>query len=194
MNYFYIICCIFLFSFSGKEKTVNDFSIMSTKSKMKSLSDYPNAKGFIIIFTCNHCPFAQLYYGRLNALNKKFLKLNIPLIAINSMDTMLYEDEGIQHMKSKAIKNKFNFPYLQDASQSVAENFGATHTPQAFLILKVNNQWVIKYKGAIDDNGEHPEKSKSFISQTIDELTLGREVSQPEMNSIGCKIIYRNQK
>lgn len=193
MKLFYLclLLSLFLFSFSGVEKTVNDFSIKSTESKLMSLSDYPNAKGFIIIFTCNHCPFAQLYYDRLNALYKKYSKLNIPLIAINSMDTLLYEDESIHFMKEKAKKNKLNFLYLQDADQSVAENFGATHTPQAFLIWKENNLWKIKYKGAIDDNGEHPEKATSFISKAIEELLAGKQVSHPEMNSIGCKIMYR---
>lgn len=192
MYIFYIVCCFFLCSLSDKEKTVDDFTLISTFNKQVSLSDYPNAKGFIIIFTCNHCPFAQLYYKRLNELNKKYSKLNVPLIAINSMDTIFYEDEGIQHMKEKAKNNNFRFPYLQDRSQSIGRNFGATHTPQVFLIWKVNNQWVIKYKGAIDDNGERPEIAKSFITQAIDELLVGKKVSQPEMNSIGCKIMYRN--
>ena len=188
---FLLVSSLF-FGFSENEKSIEDFSLYNTKAQKISLSSYPNAKGFIVIFTCNHCPFAQLYYKRLNALNEKYSKENIPLIAINSMDTFLYEDETMKLMKKKANQQKFNFPYLQDASQSVGKNFGATHTPQTFLIWKVNNQWEIKYKGAIDDNGEHPEKAKSFISQAIEELKANKPVSIPEMNSIGCKIMYRN--
>lgn len=188
----FLLVSSMFFGFSENEKSIEDFSLYNTKTQKISLSSYPNAKGFIVIFTCNHCPFAQLYYKRLNALNEKYSKENIPLIAINSMDTFLYEDETMKLMNKKANQHKFNFPYLQDASQSVGKNFGATHTPQTFLIWKVNNQWKIKYKGAIDDNGEHPEKAKSFISQAIEELKANKPVSMPEMNSIGCKIMYRN--
>ena len=180
-----------LFGFTKNEKWIEDFTLYDTHNQKVSLSSYPNAKGFIIVFTCNHCPFAQLYYKRLNALNEKYSKENIPLLAINSMDTLLYEDETMHWMNTKENENKFNFPYLQDASQSVGKNFGATHTPQTFLIWKVNNHWEIKYKGAIDNNGEHPELATSFISQAIEELRAHRPVSIPEMNSIGCKIMYR---
>ena len=186
-----LTCSWMLFGFSENEKFIEDFILYNTNSQKVSLSDYPNAKGFIIVFTCNHCPFAQLYYKRLNALNEKYSKENIPLLAINSMDTFLYEDETLKLMKKKVDKFKFSFPYLQDASQSVGKNFGATHTPQVFLIWKVNNHWQVKYKGAIDNNGEHPELAKSYIAQAIEELKVNKPVSIPEMNSIGCKIMYR---
>jgi peroxiredoxin len=191
-----IFCFLVLSSFQfsnleSNEKTISDFSLRNTDGKMVALSDYKDAKGFIIIFTCNHCPFANLYYKRLNELNKKYAKQHIPVLAINPMDTLLYDDEEFKYMQSKAKKNKFSFPYLQDARQAIAKDFGATHTPQVFLIWKEKNLWKIKYNGAIDDNGEHPEKATSFISKAIEELLSGKEVSQPEMNAIGCKIMYR---
>ena len=180
-----------IFGFTKNEKWIDDFTLYDTHNQKVSLSSYPNAKGFIIVFTCNHCPFAQLYYKRLNALNEKYSKENIPLLAVNSMDTFLYEDESLKLMKKKADQFKFSFPYLQDPSQTVGKNFSATHTPQAFLIWKVNNRWEIKYKGAIDNNGEHPELATSFISRAIEELKAHKPVLTPEIKSIGCKIIYR---
>ncbi len=191
-----ILCFLVFSSFQEpnsevNEKTISDFKLRNINNKTISLSDYKSAKGFIIIFTCNHCPFANLYYKRLNSFYKKYSAQNIPLIAINSMDTLLYEDEEFKYIQAKAKINKFNFPYLQDGTQFVGKTFGATHTPQAFLIWKENNLWKIKYKGAIDDNGEHPEKATSFISKAIEELLEGKQVSQPEMNAIGCKIMYR---
>lgn len=186
-----LTCSWMFFGFSENEKFIYDFNLYNTNSQKVSLSDYPNAKGFVIVFTCNHCPFAQLYYKRLNALNEKYSKENIPLLAINSMDTFLYEDETLKLMKKKVDKFKFSFPYLQDISQTVGKNFGATHTPQVFLLWKVNNHWEVKYKGAIDNNGEHPELAKSYIAQAIEELKENKPVSIPEMNSIGCKIMYR---
>ncbi len=176
---------------SDSGKAISDFNLRNTNGKSVSLSDYRNAKGFIVIFTCNHCPFAKLYSKRINDLSAKYSALNVPLIAINSMDTLIYKEESFAKMKLKAKGDKFNFPYLQDAMQVVGKNFEADHTPSAFVIWKENNQWKIKYKGCIDDNGENPQLAKSFISNAVDDLLRGKSVTNPETESFGCKIFYR---
>ena len=89
---------------------ISDFKLKNTDGKIISLSDYKEAKGFIIVFTCNHCPFAKLYPERLNALNEKYAKLGVPLIAISSTDTTLYEEDIYFEMCRYAKKEKFNFP------------------------------------------------------------------------------------
>ncbi len=170
---------------------IPDFSLRNIDGKMISTAEYKNAKGFIVIFTCNHCPFAKLYSKRMNDLNKKYSALNIPLIAINSMDSLIYVDESFSKMKLKAKKDAFSFPYLQDAMQTVGKNFGAEHTPTAYVIWKEDNQWKVKYKGAIDDNGENPEIAKPFIANAVDELLAGQPVSNSETQSFGCAIFYR---
>ena len=134
---------------------------------------------------------AKLYSKRLNALNKKYKPLGVPLLAINSMDSLLYKEESYELMQTKAKSDKFNFFYLQDATQSVGKNFGAKHTPQAYVIWKEDNNWIVKYEGAIDDDGEHPEKAKPFISNAVAELLLGKKVTLPQTESFGCRIFYR---
>ena len=111
----------------------------------------------MIVFTCNHCPFAKLYPERFNALNSKYQSLGVPLIAINSMDSAIYDEERFELMQEKSKSENFNFHYLQDGQQKVGKEFNAKHTPHAFVIWKESGSWVIKYSGAIDDNGEHPE-------------------------------------
>lgn len=182
-----ILCSFNPFS----EKIIFDFSLRNVDSKMVSTKDYKSAKGFIVIFTCNHCPFAKLYTKRMNELNAKYSKLNVPLLAINSMDSIMYEDETFELMKEKAKKEKFNFPYLNDASQMVGKQFGADHTPVAFVIWKVENRWRIKYKGAIDDNGEHPKLAKPFVENAVNELLQNKSVSNPITESFGCRIFFR---
>lgn len=194
-----VVFVLFSFGFKGDQykqtkhvgKVIPEFSLLNTDNKFVSLSNYPNAKGFIIVFTCNHCPFAKLYPERLNALNLKYTKLDVPLLAINSMDTAVYVDESFELMREKAMRENLNFPYLYDASQTVGKSFSADHTPHAFIIWKVNNQWVIKYSGAIDDNGEHPEIASSFIEPALNELLANKEVSKSETASFGCRIYYR---
>ncbi len=172
-------------------KVIKDFSLQNVNGTIFSLKEQLAAKGFMVVFTCNHCPFAKLYPARLNALNTKYKPLGVPLIAVNSMDTLVYEEESFAQMQNKAKEEHFNFPYLYDAMQIVGKNFDAEHTPQAYLIWKENNQWVIKYSGAIDDNGEHPELATSFIANAAEDLLHNRAVAKPVTESFGCRIIYR---
>jgi len=192
-----VIICISSFTHDKKPavsrlgKPINDFVLKNTDNTLVSLKDYSGAKGFIIIFTCNHCPFAKLYSQRLNDLNSKYKDLGVPLLAINSMDTSLYEEESFKLMKEKAETDHFSFPYLYDAMQIAGKSFGANHTPQAYVIWKENTQWIIKYSGAVDDNGEHPELATSYVGDALDELLQNKPVSKPEIESFGCRIFYR---
>ncbi len=196
-NLLRIYCLLFFIVTSSfkfiSEKTIQDFALQNVNGQIVSTKDYKNAKGFIVIFTCNHCPFAKLYTQRMNELNTKFSKLNVPLLAINSMDTLVYEDETFAFMKQKAKIDKFNFPYLQDATQSIGRIFQAEHTPMAYVIWKEKKEWIIKYKGSIDNNGEHPNLAKPYLSNAVNELLANKEVSLKQSESFGCRIFYRKK-
>lgn len=171
---------------------VNDFSLQNVDGKYVSLKDYPDAKGFIIVFTCNHCPFARLYPPRLNELNNHYKPLGMPLIAISATDTLIYEEDGYLKMVSKARNEKFNFPYLYDNMQTVARNFEAQKTPHAYVLWKENGKWVVKYNGGIDDNGAEPQNVKHhYVADAADALLAGKEVAVTETKSVGCKILFR---
>jgi peroxiredoxin len=172
--------------------TIEDFSLQNIDGNYISLKSYPQAKGFIIVFTCNHCPFAKLYSERFNEMAKNYSAQNVPLLAINPMDTVVYEEESFRVMQEKAKVASFTFPYLQDNLQTVAKDFNADHTPHAFVIWKENNQWIIKYTGAIDDNGAESDKVKNpYLTKAVDELLAGIKVQEPETRSIGCAVFYR---
>jgi peroxiredoxin len=173
-------------------KTVSDFKLISTGGSVVSLSNYPAAKGFIVVFTCNHCPFAKLYYERLNALHTEFSKQGVPLLAISSTDTVMYQSDSYDNMKALAKQKGFKYPYLFDGTQTVAKNFRADKTPHAFVIWKVNGTWQIKYNGAIDDNGNEPTEVKTrYLANAVNELLAGKPVTVQETKSIGCSIHYR---
>jgi peroxiredoxin len=173
-------------------KPISDFSLKNVDGRMLSLADYPQAKGFVVIFTCNHCPFAKLYTERLNALSAKYGALNVPVLAINSMDTLVYEDENFKKMCSRAKSAKFKFPYLSDSHQWVGKDFRADHTPHAYVIWKESGQWIIKYSGAIDDNGMEPDKVENdYVVNAVEELLSGKSISHAETRSVGCAIYYR---
>lgn len=193
---FVMIGFLFLQSFCYEEKaiignTISDFTLKNVDGKFVSLADYKDAKGFIIVFTCNHCPFAKLYTKRLNELNTNFKLKGVHLLAVNSMDTVVYEGESFLKMKNKSATEKFNFPYLYDNDQIVGKEFQADHTPHAYVIWKENGCWKIKYSGAIDDNGEEPAKANPYVANAVNELLQGKEVTLPVTNSVGCKIFFR---
>ena len=188
-----LFSALLLFGFSpANDRTVDDFSLKNVNGKFVSLKDYSRAKGFIIVFTCNHCPYAKQYPPRLNELNKKYNRLGVPVIAISSADTVNYEEDSYAKMVAKAKNEHFNFPYLFDAQQTVAKYFAAKKTPHAFVIWKENGKWTVKYSGAIDDNALHADLVKShYVADAVDALLNGKEVATKETRSIGCQINFR---
>jgi peroxiredoxin len=190
-----LVPAMLLMAFSGvSSKAVNDFSLKNVNGKAVSLKNYPHAKGFIIVFTCNHCPFAKLYYNRMNELDKHYKKLGVPLIAISSADTVNYEEDSYEKMVALANKQHFSFPYLYDAMQVVAKDYDAKKTPHAYVVWKEQGKWMVKYNGAIDDDGAHADLVKNaFIAKAVDELLAGKEVTVKETKSVGCGINLRKQ-
>ena len=171
---------------------VHDFSVKNVDGLLVSLKDYKDAKGFIVVFTSNHCPFAKRYPGRMNELNSKYKRLGVPVIAVSSTDTIMFAADTYAKMAEKARAEKFNFPYLYDAAQSVARDFGAQRTPHAFVIWKEHASWVVKYDGAIDDNGADPTKvTRHYVADAVDALLKGEPVAVQETRSVGCGIQLR---
>ncbi len=188
----FLVFYFLITGFTGGENTIEDFQLKNIDGKILSLKDFPEAKGFIIVFTSNGCPFAKLYPQRMNEMNLKYMPLGIPLIAINSTDTLQFEENSFTEMVKSAKESNFNFSYLTDAEQVVAKNFGAKKTPHAFVIWKENNEWIIKYNGAIDNNAAHPELVQNkYVENAVNELLRGEDVKIKETKSIGCSIIYK---
>ena len=193
-----LILLIIVSSFSFKEitteKAIKNFSLKSTDNKVISLEKYKNAKGFIIVFTCNKCPMAKLYSERLNTLYTKYKSTGVYLMAINAMDTVAYKEENFKLMQKKVKKEKLLFPYLQDKDQVVAKQFGASCTPQSFVIWKNKlGKWIIKYEGSIDDSALEPTKANNYLETAMDELLQNKTVSNPNTKSVGCRIFYRGE-
>ena len=175
-NYFLLF--ILAIAISAKGQTINDFQLLSTSGKNFKLSDNANAKGYIVVFTSNNCPFAKLYPERLKALNKKYEPLGIPLVCIRSTDTTVMDEDVYEKMIELTKREQFNFPYLVDGDQEVAAQFHADKTPHAFVVWKENEQWVVKYSGAIDDNGAEEKKVKHrYVAEAVDALLGGKEVA-----------------
>ncbi len=166
-----------------------DFKLKNVDGKMVSLSDYPAVKGFIVIFTCNHCPYAQAYEDRIIDLDKKYKALGYPVIAINPNDPAVQPEDSFSKMKERAKEKGFTFPYLFDEGQKVYPVYGAVRTPHVFILQKTDKGNVVRYIGAIDDNYEDASAVKTpYVANAVDALLAGKTVSPDFTKAIGCTI------
>ena len=163
-----------------------DFKLKSVDGKMYSMSDYKDAKGFIVVFTCNHCPFAVKYEDRVIELAKKYKSKGYVLLAINPNDPAAQPDDSFDKMKVRAKEKGFTFPYLFDEGQKIYPQYGATKTPHVFLLDK---NLIVKYIGAIDDNVEDASAVKEhYLENAITALEKGQEPAVNSTKAIGCSI------
>jgi peroxiredoxin len=166
-----------------------DFSLKNVDGKLVSLKDFKKAKGYIVVFTCNHCPYAQAYEERIIALNKKYAKLGYPVIAIQPNDPGKVAEDSFANMQARAKEKGFDFPYLIDEGQKIFPQYGATKTPHVYLLEKTSKGNEVKYIGAIDDNYEDAKAVKvKYVENAVDALLKGKEITVKETKAIGCSI------
>lgn len=172
---------------------VTDFRLKNVDEKMVSMSSLPNSKGFIIVFTCNTCPYAKMYEDRIIALDAKYKPLGYPVIAINPNDPTLSAGDNFAEMKKRAKSKKFGFPYLLDESQNVAKTYGATRTPEVYLLSKSARGLQLMYSGAIDDNHKDANAvQKKYVDNAMDEIMAGSKVQTNFTKAIGCGIKWKD--
>ena len=163
-----------------------DFKLKSVDGKMYSMADYKDAKGFIVVFTCNTCPFAIKYEDRINAIAKKYTPKGYVLLAINPNDPEAQPADTFELMQEKAKEKGFVFPYLVDEGQKIYPQYGATKTPHVFLLDK---SLIVKYIGAIDDNSDDVSAVKEkYLENAIRALDNGADPSPATTKAIGCSI------
>ncbi|RZJ69740.1 thioredoxin family protein [Flavobacterium sp.] len=166
-----------------------DFKLRNVDGKMVSLSDYKSAKGFIVVFTCNHCPYAKAYEDRIVALNKKYAPQGYPVIAINPNNPEKQKEDSFDLMKVRAKEKGFAFPYLFDEGQKIHPQYGATKTPHVYILQKTAKGNEVKYIGAIDDNYDEPSAVKEkYVENAVDALLKGQSIKVTETKAIGCSI------
>lgn len=166
-----------------------DFTLKNVDGKMVSMADYADAKGFIVIFTCNHCPYSIAYEDRIIDLDKKYKAQGFPVIAINPNDPEVVAADSYENMIKRAAEKGFTFPYLFDDGQKVYPKYGATRTPHVYILSKESGKFVVKYIGAIDDNDQDADKvKKRYIELAVEALLKGEKIAITETKAIGCTI------
>jgi peroxiredoxin len=171
---------------------VSDISLKNVNGKMVSFSQFPQAKGFIVVFCCNTCPVVKKYQQRIIELNDKFAGKGYPVIAINSNDKEVSPGDSYDAMKQFASDKGLKYQYLYDESQEIAKQWGATNTPHAYVIKKKGDAFILEYVGAIDNNADDPAKAdKKYVEDAVIALLGNENVAVTMTRAIGCGIKWK---
>lgn len=163
-----------------------DFKLKNVDGKMVSMADFKDAKGYVVIFTCNHCPYSVAYEDRINDLNKKYAPLGYPVLAINPNDPSVSPGDSYEAMKERAKSKNFTFPYLFDEGQKVFPVYGATRTPHVYLLDK---DLKVAYIGAIDNNHQDATAAnEKYLEDAIEDLRANKQPDPNFTKAIGCSI------
>jgi peroxiredoxin len=148
-------------------------------------------KGTLVVFTCNHCPWAKAWHDRLTTLGNQYAAQGIGVIAINSNDPAEHEDDGFEAMQARARETGMRFPYVVDATSDVARAYGATKTPEVFLF---DRELKLAYYGAIDDNAhEEQNVAQRYLRDALEAVVNGSPVPVSQTRALGCSIKFRGR-
>ena len=175
----------------GAKAPATDVKMKGVDGKEVSIKDVMGAKGTLVVFTCNACPYAKGWETRIVDLGNAYAAKGIGMIAINANDPKVVADDGYDQMVTRAKERGMKYPYVMDATSEVAKAFGAARTPEAFLF---DAQGKLVYHGAVDDNVESAEKvTKNYLKDALDSVVAGKEVSVKETKAVGCGIKWHQQ-
>lgn len=190
----FLILGLFTFLLSSGQSTyslgdkIEDFSLKNIDATMVSLADFEDVDGYVIIFTCNHCPYAKAYEDRMIELHNTYGK-QYPIVAISPNDSIQYPSDSYSAMQLRAKEKNFPFVYLLDESQDLAKRFDAKKTPHVYLL---DDKMTIQYIGAIDDNWQDENSvSKTYLADAIEALQDNKTPEPAITKAIGCSIKWK---
>ncbi|MDH7515381.1 MAG: thioredoxin family protein [Bacteroidota bacterium] len=165
-----------------------DFKLPGVDGKTYSLASFDDADILVVVFSCNHCPYAVASEDRLIELQKRKAP-RVRFVLINPNDADAYPEDSFENMVARAKKKRYPFPYLRDETQEVARAYNAACTPDIFVFDRDRR---LRYNGRIDDNWKEPDKvTRRDLETVLDDLLAGREISIEQVPSMGCSIKWK---
>lgn len=168
------------------------FELEGTDGTTYSLEDFRNYEALLIVFTCNHCPYARAKIEELNRLTEEFDQLGV--VGINSNDETEYPDDSFEQMKAEVDDGPVEYDaYLRDASQQTAADYGARCTPDPYLFENDDGTFRLAYHGRLDD-APNPEDEPSVreMRTHVERVLAGDEIDVESRPSMGCSIKWRS--
>ena len=176
----------------GASIPMADTKLKNVDGKEVTLAGVKGAKGTLVVFTCNACPWAKKWEARVSQIGNEAMKKGIGVIAINSNDPGLNPEDGYTTMQTRAKSKGMKFAYAVDGTSDVARAFGATRTPEVFLFDAAGK---LVYHGTIDDNADNAKAVKSkYLENALASVSSGKTVTVAETKALGCGIKFRGAK
>jgi peroxiredoxin len=173
----------------GDAVPMTDVKMAGVDGKSVTLASVAGKKGTLVVFTCNHCPWAKMWQTRVTEIGNAAGKAGIGMVAINANDPADYPEDDINGMKQRAKELKIKFPYVIDATSDVARAFGATRTPEAFLF---DAEGKLVYHGTVDDSPKDASGVKdAWLKDAVNAVSTGKTVTTAETKAMGCSIKFR---
>lgn len=166
------------------------FRLPDTEGKLWDLEQARGENGLLVMFICNHCPYVQAILPRLVQDVAALLDDGINTVAIMSNDIDNYPDDAPENMQKIALIHNFSFPYLIDAEQTVARDFGAVCTPDFF---GYNRDLKLQYRGRFDDTGMGSPKpnAQHELLNAMRQIAQTQKGPTKQTPSIGCSIKWK---
>jgi peroxiredoxin len=174
----------------GAKAPMATTKMKNVDGKQLSIADVAGKAGTLVIFTCNHCPFAKDWEQRIVELGNGYAARGIGALLINANNPDMHPEDGYAEMQARAKSRGMKIPYVVDETSAVAKAFGASVTPEAFVFDKSGK---LVYHGAIDDNRKQPDKVQArYLKDALDAVLAGKAPAVTETKSLGCGIKFRS--
>lgn len=168
--------------------TAPDFELPDTDGRNWSVADSDGANATVVVFTCNHCPYARAWHDRLADAARDYADRGVRFLAINANDGDRYPRDSYQAMKDRVAREEWPMPYLHDATQEVARAYGAKVTPDVFVL---DGAGRLRYRGAPDADYDDPGQRAEWLRQALDAVLAGDPPARPETKPVGCSIKWK---
>lgn len=166
-----------------------DFTLPGVDGQTYSLDSFRDARVLVVVFTCNHCPYAQALEPRFIELQRDYADRGVRLVGINPNDARAYPDDDFEHMVARARDHAWNFPYLHDEGQSVARAYDAACTPDIFVFDAAR---ALCYNGRVDDDWKDPNRVRQRdLRRAIDLVLAGQAIDFQVHPALGCSIKWK---
>ena len=164
-----------------------DFELPDTSGRRWSASD-SSAPATVVLFTCNHCPYALAWQDRIADVARDYAERGVRVLAVNSNDADRYPRDSFQAMKDRVAREDWPMPYLHDATQEVARAYGAKVTPDVFVL---DGESRLRYRGAPDSDYDDPARRAEWLRDALDAVLDGEEPARTESKPVGCSIKWK---
>jgi thiol-disulfide isomerase/thioredoxin len=172
-----------------------DFKLLGTDNKQHTLDEYFEAqkaqdapKAVVVVFTCNHCPYAKAYEPVLLNLAQEYRPRGVRFVLISSNDPQVQPEDSFELMQARAKEKEYPFPYLYDATQSTAKAYGARVTPHIFML---DSKRVLRYRGRINDNKDQAQVTSNDLVDAMTAVLAGKPVENAATKAFGCTIKWK---